>query len=547
MAHCSIRCGARSASRDVNATPDATAQGRMSGLSADAARLLAQAGEHLERRDVARAMPLVEGARALEPNHPEVLRLWSVAQTLAGKPVEAIAALRRAIDTRPDDALLHNNLGSALRASGDMEGAVAAFRRATELAPTLAAAWYNLGRTLKSLALSDEAGTALERAVSLAPRHVSARIVHGDNLKALGRIEEAEAAYRKALRHRPDAAFAWWGLANLKTVRFDAADAQALMRCFEQTDRAEDERAVIGFALAKALEDQDRYADAFAILGQANALRRRQQPWDAAAFTRTVDAIIAAFSKQPMTPAQPRARGHEVIFIVSMPRSGSTLIEQIIAAHPDVEGAGELPDLSSVIDDESRRRGAAFPEWVAAATDDDWKRLGESYLERTVRWRERHARFTDTSLLNGPYVGTAAAMLPGARFVHCRRDAVETALSCYRQWFNHGQAFSYDLNDIAAYRRDHERLMSFWSEHLPGTFFTQVHEDLLAEPEASVRRLLDFCGLPFDPGCLEFHRSARSVRTASAAQVREPLRRDTGRATRYGASLEPLRRALAGA
>ena len=232
----------------MNTPTESIALGRMSGLSADVARLLAQAGEHLERRDVAGAIPLVEGARALEPNHPEVLRLWSVAQTLAGNPAEAIAALRRAIDARPDDALLHNNLGSALRASGDMEGAVVAFRRATELAPTLAAAWYNLGRTLKSLALSEEAGTALERAVALAPRHVSARIVYGDNLKALGRIDEAEAAYRKALRQRPDAAFAWWGLANLKTVRFDAADALALARCFEHADRAEDERAVIGRA-----------------------------------------------------------------------------------------------------------------------------------------------------------------------------------------------------------------------------------------------------------------------------------------------------------
>lgn len=531
----------------MNTPADSIAHGRMSGLSADAVRLLAQAGEHLERRDVARAIPLVEGARALEPNHPEVLRLWSVAQTLAGNPVAATAALRRAIAARPDDALLHNNLGSALRASGDMEGAVIAFRRATELASTLAAAWYNLGRTLKSLALSEEAGTALERAVSLAPRHVSARIVYGDNLKALGHIDEAETAYRKALRQRPDAAFAWWGLANLKTVRFDAADALVLTRCFEQANVAEDERAVLGFALVKALEDQDRYADAFAVLRQANALRRKQQPWDAAAFGRTVDAIIATFPQQPATtPAKPGARGHEVVFIVSMPRSGSTLIEQIIAAHPEVEGAGELSDLSSVIEDESRRRGVPFPEWVAAATDDDWKRLGESYLERTARWRERHARFTDKSLLNGPYVGAAAAMLPGARFVHCRRDAVETALSCYRQWFNHSQAFSYDLDDIAAYRRDHERLMTFWTQRLPGTFFTQVYEELLADPESAVRRLLDFCGLPFDPACLEFHRSGRSVRTASAAQVREPLRRDTGRAVRYGASLEPLRRALAG-
>ncbi|MGH8173886.1 MAG: tetratricopeptide repeat protein, partial [Rhodanobacteraceae bacterium] len=282
----------------MNTTPETL--GRFAGLSADATRLLVQAGECIERNDVARAKPLLEGARALQPNHPEVLRLWSVARTIEGHPADAVVALRRALVERPDDALLHNNLGSALRGCGDLEGAATAFRRATELAPSLAAGWYNLGRTLKSLALSEEAGAALERAVALAPRHVSARIVLGDNLKALGRIDDAAAAYRRALRQKPDAAFAWWGLANLKTLRFDAADALLLARVFEAPGRRDDERAVLGFALAKALEDQQRFGEAFAVLEEANALRRRQQPWDAAAFARGIDEIVAVFSKWPV-------------------------------------------------------------------------------------------------------------------------------------------------------------------------------------------------------------------------------------------------------
>lgn len=517
-------------------------QGRMRGLSTEVARLLAQAGQHLDQRDPAGAAQALAGARALAPDHPEVLRLCAVACILDGHPDAAVVALRRALAVSADDALLHNNLGSALAACGDTEGATAAFRRATELTPTLAAAWYNLGKTLKARAQSSAAGDALEHALALAPRHVAARIVYADNLKALGRIADAEAAYRRALRYKPDAAPAWWGLANLKTVRFDATDAAALERCFARNVAAE-ERPALGFALAKALEDQDRYAEALDVLHQANALRRQQRPWDAAAFSREIDAIMATFSNLPR-PGQTDMRGSEVIFIVSLPRAGSTLIEQIIASHPDIEGAGELPDLPAIVDEESRRRGVAFPVWAASAGADDWKRLGECYLERTAHWRRQRSRFTDKSLLNWPYVGAAAAMLPGARFVQCRRDPVETALSCYRQWFNQGQAFSYAIDDIAAYVRDHDRLARLWSERLPAACHTLVHEDLLADPEACVRRLLEFCGLAFDARCLEFHLSERSVRTASAAQVREPLRRETGRAARYGELLEPLRRAL---
>jgi tetratricopeptide (TPR) repeat protein len=519
-----------------------TAQRRLSGLSPEVERLLDQAGRFLQRRDAAGAERALAGARALAPEHPEVLRLSAVASILAGRAGDAVAGLKRALIACPDDPLLINNLGSALNATGDTMGALAAFRRACELGPTLAAAWYNFGKTLKLRGESAAANAALDRALALAPEHVAARIVYADNLKALGRIDEAASAYRAALHQEPGAAHAWWGLANLKTVRFDAADAADLEQRFGQVD-APGDRPALGFALAKALEDQGRYAQALDVLHTANALRRRQQPWDAAAFSLHIDAVIAAFSALP-PETEAASRGNEVIFVVSLPRAGSTLVEQIIAAHPEVEGAGELPDLAAVIAEESARRGISFPAWVGAASAQDWQRLGERYLERTAHWRRDKPRFTDKSLLNGPFVGAAAAMLPGARFVHCRRDPIETVLSCYRQWFNQGQAWTYALDDIVAYWRDHERLMQLWSRRLPDAYHAHSLEDLLADPETSIRSLLDFCGLPFDVRCLEFHLSERSVRTASAAQVRQPLRREPGRAARYGALLDPLRRSL---
>jgi tetratricopeptide (TPR) repeat protein len=521
-----------------------TAQRRLANLSPEVMRLLDQAGWMLQRRDATGAEPLLASARALAPEQAEVLRLSAVAAILEGRIVEAIAWLERALVACPDDPLLLNNLGSAMNARGDGAGAIAAFRRASELAPNLAAAWYNLGKTLKLHGDSAGAHDALERALAIEPFHVAARVVHGDNLKALGRTDEAAAAYRAALRENPAAAHAWWGLANLKTVRLDAADADALTLQFRENRTAD--RAAIGFALAKALEDQNRYAEAFDVLHEANALRRRQLPWDASTFTREVDAIAAAFAAMPVSSGE-GSFGHEAIFIASLPRSGSTLAEQILASHPEIEGAGEIDSLAAVMHEESARSGRPWPATLADRDAGAWHRLGERYLERTARYRALRPRFTDKALSNWLHLGAAAAMLPGARFVYCRRDPVETALSCYRQWFNRGQAWSYSLEDIVAYWRDHDRLMQVWTERLPGRVFTLDHETLLAEPEATVRAMLDFLGLAFDARCLEFHRNDRSVRTASAAQVREPLARRTSRAERYGALLDPLRRAIADA
>src|SRR5690606_26316867 len=340
-----------------------------------------------------------------------------------------------------------------------------------ELAPGLAAAWFNLGKACRALQLTERAQQALERALELAPGHAAARRMLGDNLKALGRIDEAAAAYRRALRSDPQDAHAWWGIANLKTVPFDPVDVAALRHLCASTGAPDEARCLARFALSKALEDQGAYEEAWSELQRANASRRFQQPWDAQAFEAHVRSIEVAFS----APANGQAGnlGDGIIFIVSLPRSGSTLVEQILAAHPEVEGAGELPDLSRVVADESIRRGCGFPEWVAFAAPADWQRLGQDYLDRTRRWRAKRPRSTDKALDNWLLLGAAAKMLPGARFVDCRRDRLETSLSIYRQWFSEGQGFSYDPADIAACFRSHARLMRLWHRLWPGRIHLQ--------------------------------------------------------------------------
>jgi len=515
---------------------------RLAGLPARAQRLLREARQALEARDGTAAEALLQRAQAFDGEHPEYLRLLAVTRHVQGRPGEAAALLRRALEKLPRDALLLANLGTVLRATGDFDAAVITLRRACELAPDLAAGWYNLGRALGQSGHTAEANEAFERALRCDPAHVRARIGLADTLRTFGRIDDAVREYRSVL-DKPDATQAWLRLANMKTVPFTAEETAALERQFAAAETSDNDRVVVGFALAKALEDAQRYPEAFTVLSAANSIKRRHVQWDAAQFSARLDGIMKAFSRPPAT-ASPPELGREVIFIVSLPRSGSTLTEQILASHPDVEGANELPDLGNVLDAESRRTGLEFPDWVPNATPQDWRRLGEAYLARTERFRRQRGRFTDKGLANWRAVGAAMAMLPGARFVNCRRDPVETCFSCFRQVFSRGQAFTYDIAELAAYWRDYDRTMRFWNARHPHAVREQVYEKLLADPEAETRALLAFCGLAWDPACLRFYETPRNVRTISAAQVREPLRADTARAPLYRELLTPLRLAL---
>ena len=235
-----------------------------------------------------------------------------------------------------------------------------------------------------------------------------------------------------------------------------------------------------------------------------------------------------------------------MIFIVGLPRSGTTLIEQILAAHPSVEGANELPDLAVVIEQESRRRRVPFPQWVVQASAADWQRLGRDYLERTRRWRIDKPLHSDKMPENWPYTAAIRVMLPGARIIDSRRDPVETGWSCFKQLFGPNRvAYSYDPAELAQYWRDYDGFMRAQAQKHPGNLRVQKHEALTANLEAEVRALLAFCGLGWDAACLQSHRAERAVRTASAAQVRQPLRRSTASTATYGDSLAAFRRHFA--
>jgi Flp pilus assembly protein TadD len=517
---------------------------RADGLSASGRRLLTEIGKLAQQRRVEDAEKLLPALVALAPTHPEVLRMRAIVAHQRARYGESAALLRRVVAERPYDALPWNNLGSALAELRDIDGAIVAFRRCTELAPQRAAPWFNLGRALDMQGRVDEAHAALIEALRRDPNHISARVTLARVLQFMGRISEAETEYRNVLGAHPESALSWYGLSTLRTARLTADDVLAIERVYGRTNLADDERISVGFALSKALEDQQRYTEAFAVLTAANSTKRRTLNWDARVFSRYMENIGDAFVHVPATTARPE-QGREVIFVFGLPRSGSTLVEQILAAHPLVNGANELDDLNKVFGEESRRRGSPFPAWVPQMHPHDWERLGKDYLERTAAWRRERPIFTDKGLSNWGYVGALRAMLPGAHLVNCRRDPIENCLACFRQSFQQELGFTYDLAEMASFWRDYDRLMRIWHQRSPGVIHDVVHERLIADQETEIRALLDFCGLPFDAACFSFHEVERNVRTASAAQVRQPIQSDTARAGRYGALLDPLRAMLA--
>lgn len=513
---------------------------RLQGLSSIGIQHITAAGRALDAGRVDQAFEQLAPVSAAYPNHPEVLRLHAGILSQRGLHTEALRVMQQALAQRPRDPVYHNTMGTLLGDAGEYELAIVSLQRACELQPAIPFAWYNLGLMLTRCVRNNEAIVALQQAVSLDPDQMDARALLADMLRTRGRIEDASIEYRKVLSERPTTGMAWWGLADLRTTRFTDNDIQRMRAAAQDRRASDDDLVAIGFALAKALEDTGRDADSLATLASANEIARRRQVWNSRAFFQNIAAIDAAFS-QPQTVVS-ETIGEQVIFITSLPRSGSTLVEQILASHSSVEGAGELPDLPLVLSEESRRRGMPFPQWVSAMQPADWERLGHRYLERTARWRQQRPIFTDKLPSNWIYIGAIRAMLPAAHIIACRRDPLENCFSCYRQHLAHNE-----------YKRTFEDLADFWrafDQHVrqagklyPSHVFEHSYESLLADPENHIRRLLNFCGLPFESACVNFHESRREVRSPSATQVRQPLH-DTSRASRYGALLDPLRAAL---
>ena len=369
---------------------------------------------------------------------------------------------------------------------------------------------------------------------------------YGHALKTVGRQDDGVAAYRRALALRAELGEAWWSLANLKTVRLDQSDIATMESALQTAGLADDDRLHLHFALGKAFEDAGNAACSFDHYAQGNALRSAQIGYDSGRIVRQVDQAIRIFSPDLFAGAAGKGfAAPDPIFILGMPRAGSTLIEQILSSHSQVEGTTELPDIPALIA-RTEDDGEHYPANIPALAFSDLEALGREYIERTrSQRREDKPFFIDKLPNNWLYTGFIRLILPNARIIDARRHPLDCCFSNFKQHFARGQGFSYSLEGIGGYYAEYVRLMAHFDRVLPGSIHRVIHERLLESPEAEVRKLLDALGLPFEEACLEFHANTRAVRTASSEQVRRPINRDgVGQWMPYSQWLDPLRSAL---
>ena len=521
---------------------------RLKGLSPAAVQSVVATAQALEAGRVDEAGYRIIGAMALNPDHPEVLRLGAGIDSLRGDHAAAMKAMRRAIEQSPDDPLYYNTLGTIHAEAGEYDDAIAALTRCCELQPGFAIAWYNLGVLLTRCVRNDEAIVALRKAVALAPDHAEARALLADMLRVGNQADAAASEYRRLIAERPTAGMAWWGLADLKTTKFPEQDIERMRTAMRDARASDDDLIAMGFALAKALDDQGRYAESLQALETANAIARRRKRWDSAAFTANIDAINAAFTPPPAGTPNP-VLGAGVVFIVGLPRSGSTLVEQILASHSQVEGTSELPELGRIATSIGRYRpdGVRFPVSVRDLRRKDWRAYGRQYIDDTRRYRVTgQLRFTDKLPNNFSLVGFAHLILPNATIINTRRHPLDSCLGAYKQLFGYGQNFTYDVQDLAEYYKQYHAMMQHWHRVLPGKVLDVHYEETVTDLEGQVRRILQHCGLPFEERCVRFHETDRAVRTASSEQVRQPIYRDAlGKWRRYEKHLDIWKEELA--
>lgn len=506
--------------------------------------LIGRAGDALAGGDLQTAQRVLAEALAMAPGQPDVLRLYGLLLAELGNLHGAYLNFEAAIAAAPDDAMGYWQFAQVCERAGDIAGALQWRERAVDRLPESPLAWADLGEHRFQYLGVESSLAPLERAAELAPDYAPGLFKLGNAYVACGRADEGAARIRAALELEPAFGAAWMGLVDIKTVPLSGAELDRMRELLASPRIDPGERTALGFALGMACERLGRHAEAWERLSTANAQRKTElRSWSPEQFEARERKAMEVFAASHAKATDP-ALGDHVFFIVGMARSGTTLVEQILAAHPQVQGGGELPALPQVLTEESTLRQRRYPDWVPQASAGDWQRLGQRYLELTADVRKERPFSTDKLPNNWRAIGAIRAMLPGARIVVCRRDPLENCWSCYKQYFTQGWEFTYDIGHLATFWKAFDRAASHWADRSPERVRQQRYEALTESPESEIRDLLAFCGLPFDEACLRFHESRGSVQTLSAAQVRQPMHRHRSVAADYGTLLDPLREAL---
>jgi len=476
------------------------------------------------------AAELCRRALGIDPRHAPALHLLGLIAAESGRPERAVDLFGEAIALDADAPDCATALGEALLAVQRPVDALASFRRALQLEPTSAEAHDGIGSALRALGHPDAALACHDAATSLPARRPELAFVHrAAALMELGRLDEALGATDQALARNPRSAQAWFIRSELKRYARGDADLARLEALLEEPGPGSGppERTLLCFAAAKALLDVGDDDRAFARLHEGNRLERGTFPYDSQATYRSQLRIARAF--RPALLQRFAGGGHRTevpVFVVGMPRSGTTLIEQVLASHPSIHGAGELPMVAGLVRElcGPDLHPLEYPRALAATAPAELARLGRAYADELGALAPGKARVVDKMHDNFLYAGLIHLMLPEARIIHCRRDARDTCLSCYTKRFGTRIHYAYDLGELGLFYRGYEAVTARWRMLLPADRYIEVrYEDVVADAEREARRLVAFLGLDWDAACLEFHRIERPVRTASAVQVRQPL------------------------
>ena len=443
---------------------------------------------------------------------------------------DAEALLRRATTLAPGYAAAWVMLGMILHEGNRDAEAIECFRAATRAEPDNAVAWAGLGTSHADVGDTEQSIAAFERSLALSPNAPNVQMGYGHVLKTRGDQQAALRAYRAAIAGKPDFGEVYWSMANLKVFRFEDSEIAAMEQQLERDDLAESADIHFRFALAKALEDRGDYARAWHYYDTGNQRQRARVSHDPVAMEMLHEKIASVFTRELFE----RHAGHGCdsaapIFIVGLPRSGSTLIEQILASHSQVEGTAELHVLMRLAYSIGRYRPdqKRYPETVTDLRSKDLKAYGRQYMDETRPYRVTDRPFfTDKLPNNFSHVGLLHLILPNAKIINARRHPFDSCLGGYKQLFGKGQNFTYDMADLSVYYRQYHETMRHWHQVLPGKVLDVHYEETVTDLETQVRRILAHCGLPFEEGCLRFHENRRPVKTASSEQVRRPIYTD---------------------
>ncbi|MEL6724633.1 MAG: sulfotransferase [Pseudomonadota bacterium] len=506
---------------------------------------------HLYEGRILRAEEIVRAFLQKHPHHIEAMRLLADIGSRLGIHEDADFLLESAIELDPENIQLRIDHIQVLRKRQKYAAALSQAKTLLERDPSNPVFQSLFAIESMQAGNYDTALEAFEKVLAKLPEDPTTLTSRGHALKTYGRSEDAVASYQAALRADPLNGDAWYALANLKTYRFSDEELAKMQAVQDTPGLSVMSRVHVAFALGKAFEDRSDFANAFECFRTGNALKQKQTRY-------TTEQMQAEFEAQKLfctaelfeaqsgkgCPAQ------DPIFIVGLPRAGSTLIEQILASHSQVDGTLELPNILSLA---HRLRGRnlvrdrdRYPRVLADLTAEDLNDLGADYIENTRIHRKGAPFFTDKMPNNFRHIGLIHLILPNAKIIDARRAPLDCCWSGFKQLFAEGQEFTYGLEEIGHYYRGYVDLMAHWEAVLPeGRILRVQHEDVLNDLEGQVRRLLDYCGLPFEPACVEFHKTDRAVRTASSEQVRQPINRAGQHQWKpYESFLEPLKHAL---